>query len=340
LALIKPVAISSESSPAAHQVGSSPHQDHLFSKVTGNILSSVLNKKHSIFYSSQTFTATSTCVQKRHWLIDTGATDHMVSSLTFFTTITAVVSSYVNLPNGQIALVTHIDTVKLSNSLILTNVLCVPSFTFNLISASKLLKNIHCCLIFIHKFCFVQNLTSWETIGVAEERNGLFYLVRPAFVSSVFSAFSTKHVSADIWHCRLGHLSSSRQRLLHAFVPTISLNPQLVCTICPLAKQKRLPFNISDSVTAFPFDLIHCDIWGPFSVKSLNGSSYFLTVVDDHSRFTWVFLMKHKSESCSFLQSFINLIETQFHLKVKNVRTDNGPEFFMTDFFASKGIIH
>jgi hypothetical protein len=63
-------------------------------------------------------------------------------------------------------------------------------------------------------------------------------------------------------------------------------------------------------------------------------------VVDDHSRFTWVFLKKHKSESCSFLQSFINLIETQFHLKVKNVRTDNGPEFFMTDFFASKGIIH
>jgi hypothetical protein len=50
--------------------------------------------------------------------------------------------------------------------------------------------------------------------------------------------------------------------------------------------------------------------------------------------------MKHKSETCSLLHSFINLVETQFHLKVKNVRTDNGPKFFMSDFFASKGMIH
>jgi hypothetical protein len=134
----------------------------------------------------------------------------MVSSIKYFTTITSVVSSHVKLSNGQIALVTHIETVKISDSLILTDVICVPSFTFNLISASNLIKIIHCCLIFIHKFCFVQNLTSWEMIGVGEERNGLCYLVQTDFVSSVFSALSIKNVSADIWHCRLGHLSSSR----------------------------------------------------------------------------------------------------------------------------------
>jgi hypothetical protein len=145
--------------------------------VTGTFLSSALNKRHSVFYSSSTFTVASKYHRKQPWIIDTSATDYMVSSIHHFTTITAVVSSHVKLPNGQFALVTHIGTVKFSDSLILTDVLCVPSFSFNLISASKLIKSINCCLIFIHKSCFVQNLTSWEMIGVGEEKDGLFYLV-------------------------------------------------------------------------------------------------------------------------------------------------------------------
>jgi hypothetical protein len=275
LALLKPP--SSDSSPAVHQVGTSNHHDHLFSKVTSNFFSP--HKQHSVFYSSSIFLAAFTFPHKHPWIIDTGATNHMVSSIKFFTTITTVVSSHVKLPNRQVALVTHIGTVKISDPLLLTNVLCVPSFNFNLVSASKLLKNIHCCLIFIHKFCFVQNLTSWETIGVGEEKHGLFYLVQPDSVSSVSSAFSISNVSEDIWHYRLGHLSSSRLNLLHASVPDISINSKHVCTICPLAKHKRLPFPISNSVSDFPFELLHCDIWGPFSVKSNNGSFYFLIIV-------------------------------------------------------------
>jgi len=227
--------------------------------------------------------------------------------------------------------------VKISDSLLLTNVLCVSSFTFNLVSASKLLKNIHCCLIFIHKFCFV---TSWETIGVGEEKHGLFYLVQTDFVSSVSSAFSISNVSKDIWHYRLGHSSSSRLNLIHASVPDISINSKHICTICPLAKQRTLPFPISTSVSDLPFQLLHCDIWGLFSIKSNSDSFYFLTVVDDHSRFTWVFLMKQKSQTRSLLQSFINLVETQFPHKVKCLRTNNGLEFLMSEFFASKGILH
>jgi hypothetical protein len=101
LALLKPP--SSNSSPGAHQVCTSNHQDHLFSKVTGNFFSShksLLNKQHFVFCSSSTFIAASNVPHKHSWIIDTGATDHMVSSIKFFTTITAVVSSLVKLPNG------------------------------------------------------------------------------------------------------------------------------------------------------------------------------------------------------------------------------------------------
>jgi hypothetical protein len=311
--------------------------------VTGNFFSShksLLNKQHSVFYSSSTFLAASNVPYKHPWIIEAGATDHMVNSIKIFTTITAVVSSHVKLPNGQVALVTHIETVKISDSLLLTNVLRVPFFTFNFVSASKLLKNIHYYLIFIHKFCFMQNLTSWETIGVGEEKHGLFYLVQTDSVSSVSSAFSISNVSENIWHYHLGHLSSSRLNLIHASIPNISINSKYICTICPLAKQKRLPFPISTSVSDLLFELLHCDLLGPFFVKSNNGSFYFLTIVDDHSHFTWVFLMKQKSQTRSLLQFFINLVETQFPHKVKCLRTDNGLEFLMSEFFASKGILH
>ncbi|KAF5480412.1 hypothetical protein F2P56_001165 [Juglans regia] len=69
------------------------------------------------------------------WIIDTGATDHMVCSTSFFSSIKSHVSSSVKLPNNNLVLVTHIGTVTLSNDLILHNVLCVPSFSYNLISA-------------------------------------------------------------------------------------------------------------------------------------------------------------------------------------------------------------
>ena len=79
------------------------------------------------------------------WILDSGATDHMVHSLTFLKTITTSVQFFVRLPNGDMAKVTHIGTVQVSASLILENVLCIPSFSFNLVSISKLTHNPSCC---------------------------------------------------------------------------------------------------------------------------------------------------------------------------------------------------
>ena len=71
----------------------------------------------------------------------------MVHSVTCFTSITSTLNTHVNLLNGEIALVTYIGTVRISEALILYDVLCVPAFSFNLISVSKLAKSVLCCLI-------------------------------------------------------------------------------------------------------------------------------------------------------------------------------------------------
>ncbi|XP_065620096.1 uncharacterized protein LOC136063519 [Quercus suber] len=299
--------------------------------------------------ATDTFTmaGNSTCLDLRHlvfsaqithrtafggniWVIDTGATDHIVYSVHLLTNFTAI-DCVVALPNGETALVTYIGSICLSENLVLTNVLCVPSFSFNLLSVSQLTKKMHCCLIFLSTFCFIQDLNCWRTIGVGEVHDGLYLLqhspsdtcaipiqsqATPSFQSvfnSVFqSIFSTNKshvvnnvkIPASIWHSRLGHPSDAKISVLKNVLPDLHFNKSVsnqICEICPLAKHKRIPFPFPNHVSEFPFDLIHCDIWGPYVVPTVAGHRYFLTIVDDCTRSTWVYLMKSKSETRSLL---------------------------------------
>jgi hypothetical protein len=181
---------------------------------------------------------------------------------------------------------------------------------------------------------------------MGRECGGLFHLVfKPVMTTqhpshSTAQTFSVKSVSSDMWHYRLGHPSNSRIKLLSQYDSHISFDQNNCCSVCPLAKQHRLAFPVSHSFSKAPFDLVHCDIWGPFSVASLTGAKYFLTIVDDCTRFTWIHLMNNKSQTRSLLISFFNLIETQFQHKIKCLRSDNGIEFQMSDFFHSHGVIH
>jgi hypothetical protein len=120
--------------------------------------------------------------------------------------------------------------------------------------------------------------------------------------------------------------------------------------VCPLAKQHKLSFPVSSSKSNFVFDIVfflnsvfdivHCDICGPFSIESINGSRFFLTIVDDYSRYTWIYLLHSKSQTRQLLQSFFTLIQTQFQINIKVIRSDQSSEFIMPDFYQSKGILH
>jgi len=113
----------------------------------------------------------------------------------------------------------------------------------------------------------------------------------------------------------------------------------LVIIVIMLSKKNCL-FPISTTVSLKFFELIHVDIWGPYSIPSFEGHRFFLTVVDDFSRFTWIYLLKTKAEVKTVLPNFILLIRNQFLVKLKKLRSDNGREFFLTDFFATHGIFH
>jgi hypothetical protein len=142
---------------SVNQVSSASPQDQLISHMAGKISVtfhvSSLDTKHSVFASSSSLFQKTSLTNSIHapWIIDTGATDHMICTISLFTSITSVVSRTIKLPNGQFASLTHIGTVRISESVILTDVLCIPFFSFNLISVSKLI-NQNDALLF-HFFC-------------------------------------------------------------------------------------------------------------------------------------------------------------------------------------------
>ncbi|XP_075079228.1 uncharacterized protein LOC142164710 [Nicotiana tabacum] len=109
------------------------------------------------------------------------------------------------------------------------------------------------------------------------------------------------------------------------------------------ARQTRAPFPTSTSRSLHAFDLIHIDVWGPYKIATHNGMKYFLTLVDDFTRWTWVFLMRLKSDVIFLFKNFISMIKIQFGKQIKMFRSDNGSEFFnsaCSDLFQMHGIVH
>ena len=154
------------------------------------------------------------------------------------------------------------------------------------------------------------------------------------------TAYSFNVVNNTLWHFRLGHPSNAKLQCIKELGHVNLHSSNIPCDVCHLAKQKRLPSTSSNKVADSLFDIIHCDIWGLFHVPTINKQRYFLSIVDDHSRATWVYLLKAKSEVVDLIPVFYNMIATQFNIPVKILRSDNGPEFNLFEFYKEKGIIH
>ena len=145
-----------------------------------------------------------------------------------------------------------------------------------------------------------------------------------------------------LWHLRLGH--APMMKLYHLGISNKpSKEVDHLCVTCPMGKLTKQPYALSHSRATQAFELLHIHIWGPYKVQTREGFRIFLTIIDDHSRTTWVTLLKQKSNSFIALQRFITLAGTPFGKKVKIVRSDNALEFKDTQcrtLYDSHGIIH
>ncbi|XP_019159999.1 PREDICTED: uncharacterized protein LOC109156600 [Ipomoea nil] len=161
----------------------------------------------------------------------------------------------------------------------------------------QLTKQNDCTLVMNADLCDILGLHGIMD-GFAKAKYGLYLLNHPPAkirqcVDSVDAHKHCNSLSLQLWHNRLGHYP---------------------------ADKKRPVFPVSTTRTEKSFDLMHLDVWEPFAVSSLKREHYFLTIVDDYSRFTWIHLMKNKSEVKGLFQNFYQYVDTQFSAKIKAVR--------------------
>lgn len=140
-------------------------------------------------------------------------------------------------------------------------------------------------------------------------------------------AATISNSSIHQWHLRLGHASATKiQPLISRGLLGSTKFESFHCLNCQLAKQPALSFSNNDTNSNTPFGLVHSDIWGP-PISSIIGFRYFVLFIDDYSRFTWIYFLKHRSELSHIYMTFANMIQTQFSCTIKIIRTDNAMEY-------------
>lgn len=117
-----------------------------------------------------------------------------------------------------------------------------------------------------------------------------------------------------------------------------------ICDGCVLGKQHRKSFPQKSNFRAQKnLELVHADLCGQITPKSIGGASYFLLVVDDYSRYMWVEMLKTKDQALVNFRKIKQRAETETGDKLKALRTDRGGEFtsiLFETFCSQDGIKH
>ena len=131
-------------------------------------------------------------------------------------------------------------------------------------------------------------------------------------------------------HCHFGHPSLS---LLKKLCPQFSSQSSLNYESCQYVKLHHVHLSprVNKRASA-PLELAHSDVWDPYPVMSPTRFKYFVTFVDDFSRVTWLYLMKSCSELFSHFKGVCAEIQTQFHVSIQTLRSDNVKEYLLKLF--------
>ncbi|KAJ9545264.1 hypothetical protein OSB04_024971 [Centaurea solstitialis] len=150
-----------------------------------------------------------------------------------------------------------------------------------------------------------------------------------------------------LWHKRLSHLNfkTINQLCINNLVvglPDFRYTKVSLCSSCEKGKQTRASFKSKQiSSISSPLQLLHMDLFGPVNVQSIAGKKYTLVIVDEYSRYTWVFFLRSKSDAPEEIILFVRKMERLNNLTVRSIRSDHGTEFknsTLETFFDQKGI--
>ena len=284
----------------------------------------------------------------KEWWIDTGATRHVCSDKKMFSTFEPIENgekvfmgnSATSEIKGQGKVILKMTSGK---ELTLTNVLYVPEIRKNLVSGS-LLNNHGFRLVFDSNKVVLSK--SGMYVGKGYMSDGMWKLNVMTIIKSNMNKASTSTYmleSSNLWHGRLGHVNyDTLRRLINLnHIPTFQINSNHKCETCVEAKLTRSSFQSVERNTE-PLDLIHSDICDLKFVQTRGGNKYFITFVDDSTKYCYVYLLKSKDEAIEKFVLYKTEVENQLNKKIKVLRSDRGGEYEspFVDICAQHGIIH
>ncbi|WVZ57942.1 hypothetical protein U9M48_008270 [Paspalum notatum var. saurae] len=266
------------------------------------------------------------------WIMDSGCSRHMTGHRKWFSSLNPVsTKEYITFRDNGQGKVMGVGSVSLSAKLSLREVAFVRNLGFNLVSVLQLLdegfeirfKKGACC-----------DLDAEETLVCSLLPFDQVFRVDLTSVSGPVRCLVASP-SADIWkwHRIFGHLSFDLLVRLSSMglirgLPKLRAEKDLVCHPCRHGKMvaaSHIP--VSQVMTSYPGELLHMDTVGPARVASVSGKWYVLIVVDDFSRFSWVFFMEFKDEAFGFVRDLVLRLRNKSHKAMRAIRSDNGGEF-------------
>ncbi|GJW13976.1 zinc finger, CCHC-type containing protein [Tanacetum coccineum] len=219
----------------------------------------------------------------------------------------------------------------------LLNVLHVSNIRKNLVSSSILNNCGYKQVIESNKFVLSKH---GVFIGFGYLSNQMFWLnIINDNIGSTFMSTSKLNDSM-IWHAKLGHVHFKRiqDMFKDGLIPTFDMDTKK-CKTCMLTKITKKPFQDVKHETKV-LELIHSDLCDFHATPSLGNKIYFVTFIDDASRFCYVYLLHTKNEALDKFKVFKTKVELQKRSLIKRFRTDRGGEYMDTLYFQYVGIIH
>ncbi|GKC54009.1 zinc finger, CCHC-type containing protein [Tanacetum coccineum] len=253
-----------------------------------------------------------------------GATVHACKDRCWFKTYESLNDgSILHMGNESTALVHRRGCVDLRFSsgkvVSLLNVLHVPNIRKNLISSSVLNNCGYKQVIESNKFVLSKHDVF---IGFGYLNNHMFMLnIVSDNIGSTFMSTSKLNDSI-LWHARLGHVHFKMMQDMSkdGLIPTFDMDTEK-CKTCMLTKITKKPFqNVKCEIEVL--ELIHGDLCDMHATPSLGNKKYFVTFIDDASRFCYVYLLHSKNEALNKFKVFKTKVELQQGSLIKRFRTD------------------
>jgi hypothetical protein len=231
--------------------------------------------------------------------------------------------------DGNQGLVKGLGKIAISPDHSISNVFLVDSLDYNLLSVSQLCKMGYNCLFAdVGVTVFRRSNDSIAFKGVLD---GQLYLVDfNDNKAELDTCLIAKTNMGWLWHRRLAHVGMKNlHKLLKGEyilgLTHVHFEKDRVCSACQAGKQVGVHHPHKNIMTTDrPLELLHMDLFGPIAYISIDESKYCLVIVDDCSRFTWMFYLQEKSQTQETLKGFLRWAQNEFRLGIKKIRSDNG----------------